>query len=1184
MDTSRNKFTNIICIIFSVVLALLFCYAAGIRFGIENMVSRAIIAAVYCGVVVGLAFVLNRIVKMIMNKDFYIDDDKVYIGTVIADSILFIAFRLLVISDVIKVEFMTSSVYEMAKIGEDGKMFVSFSSLDSIFATFLSALFKLFGNTFFPVYFIQFIFSILAFVLLMYSINKIMGRFASGVVGLGLAVLPVFYEAIARDSADCFVVFLFSFVLFLSAKYKNSIENDRIKIWFSLIIGIVCGLLSLYSSVFLFGVAIPIIVLWDCRNEYTKDRAINTFVIMTGYILTIIIALLVDCYLISGTGVTGFAEAITYFISSRFKFSLNTILIKGIVSESNIYLLMVLSIVYCVMFWKNEDDTAHIPAVLWMLLLLEIIGVNITNPSAAAMVFALLLLMISATGIYDLGYTESLTRLYRIADDMEPAVITSIEDKQTNIQINLPVENTSIPVVSEAEFNQMKEDIAAEQSKADEVVEIKADIDDVQSDTNTVTDVIEQSNTVVVGQSDTAAYFDYLTAPLDNSQMTDPVEAVADKVEEVDIDNIQEKITESAISDSSESKYCKAETRKETNYGINDVDFESLFSNTNVPPKSVYKDIYLDENDDSNEELDENIIETKTDLTEQETVNEGSLASFEEKVDAEDSEMNETSNESAVDDLPEGENVSKDKKAYVDSFFGYLYDGQDEAKEEQPVKEEYVSHADKFADLDLDLGFDAFDNVNQALESTNNDSINLNNDEDAAEQPIEEIVEQKPVNTFGDDSWFMDFAKEDKDVRSDVSNTVEEPVIEETLFGGPKELDETGFHVSTKTDNLDTGDGYEEVVKQTYSDWYFDAPDDIPSKSASIDEFEIDEVKEVKNLTNYEEEFVFDFSDVPKTVGGTSWAPIEDEVPNKDNVEDEVFKALTDFKPDTVETVETEETESIEEMLEKKIDESFSYEDALNVKLDNEEVDKQIGFSFEEALEKKIQVEAAISDAIEKENFSLEEALNDKIIAEDSLAEATQNEFESIENAVSGKINIEEIIDNNTDSNAFSFQEAIETKLDVERILEDATNDKMLEEFGDEKLFENIDMSFSGDIVDSSTKEMPVESVKENDGSVDDIFFDEQSSVEEIESLDNVDNIDITVESETVDLIDVEETKADNILDQVSDSEEKIDFIENPLPLPKKHVPREMDYGRVIPTAWMHYDIEVDKSNNFYDI
>ena len=47
---------------------------------------------------------------------------------------------------------------------------------------------------------------------------------------------------------------------------------------------------------------------------------------------------------------------------------------------------------------------------------------------------------------------------------------------------------------------------------------------------------------------------------------------------------------------------------------------------------------------------------------------------------------------------------------------------------------------------------------------------------------------------------------------------------------------------------------------------------------------------------------------------------------------------------------------------------------------------------------------------------------------------------------------------------------------------------------------------------------------------------------------------------------------------------EEIQFIENPLPLPKKHVHREMDYGRVIPSAWMHYDIEVDKSNNFYDI
>ena len=89
----------------------------------------------------------------------------------------------------------------------------------------------------------------------------------------------------------------------------------------------------------------------------------------------------------------------------------------------------------------------------------------------------------------------------------------------------------------------------------------------------------------------------------------------------------------------------------------------------------------------------------------------------------------------------------------------------------------------------------------------------------------------------------------------------------------------------------------------------------------------------------------------------------------------------------------------------------------------------------------------------------------------------------------------------------------------------------MLEEFGDNSLYEGISFDFSGNDVDTST-------ASEN------IQVDNYSTHEEI--------------------------KTEEIL------EEPVKFIENPLPLPKKHVHREMDYGRVIPSAWMHYDVEID--------
>lgn len=41
------------------------------------------------------------------------------------------------------------------------------------------------------------------------------------------------------------------------------------------------------------------------------------------------------------------------------------------------------------------------------------------------------------------------------------------------------------------------------------------------------------------------------------------------------------------------------------------------------------------------------------------------------------------------------------------------------------------------------------------------------------------------------------------------------------------------------------------------------------------------------------------------------------------------------------------------------------------------------------------------------------------------------------------------------------------------------------------------------------------------------------------------------------------------------------EYIENPLPVPKKHVRREMDYGYAVPENQMHYDVPVAENDNF---
>lgn len=40
-------------------------------------------------------------------------------------------------------------------------------------------------------------------------------------------------------------------------------------------------------------------------------------------------------------------------------------------------------------------------------------------------------------------------------------------------------------------------------------------------------------------------------------------------------------------------------------------------------------------------------------------------------------------------------------------------------------------------------------------------------------------------------------------------------------------------------------------------------------------------------------------------------------------------------------------------------------------------------------------------------------------------------------------------------------------------------------------------------------------------------------------------------------------------------------FIKNPLPVPKRHVKKEMDYDIDVPESRMHYDIEIMPGDDF---
>ena len=72
----------------------------------------------------------------------------------------------------------------------------------------------------------------------------------------------------------------------------------------------------------------------------------------------------------------------------------------------------------------------------------------------------------------------------------------------------------------------------------------------------------------------------------------------------------------------------------------------------------------------------------------------------------------------------------------------------------------------------------------------------------------------------------------------------------------------------------------------------------------------------------------------------------------------------------------------------------------------------------------------------------------------------------------------------------------------------------------------------------------------------------------------NEDKVEIAVETKETE--EIEETE-EKIIPQIN-------YIENPLPLPKKHEKKEMDYGFEPEEDKMHFDLEITDDNAFYDV
>ena len=173
MDITRNKFSNAVSVVFSVVLVGLFCVLIRNRLGLDNIVSCAIIAAVLCGIVACLIFFLNRIINK-FSQGKALNDRLIYNIVIIVISLIFVVIRLLMISNVIDVPMNIGANYDRAV--SNGGLYLNFATVEGIVSTLISVFVSILGNTYFPIILVQFILNIASYGFLGFAIYRIFSK------------------------------------------------------------------------------------------------------------------------------------------------------------------------------------------------------------------------------------------------------------------------------------------------------------------------------------------------------------------------------------------------------------------------------------------------------------------------------------------------------------------------------------------------------------------------------------------------------------------------------------------------------------------------------------------------------------------------------------------------------------------------------------------------------------------------------------------------------------------------------------------------------------------------------------------------------------------------------------------------------------------------------------------------
>lgn len=411
MTKLRNKFSYLMWAIFAILLSVMFFSAAvEVLNGVSllNSAYNRIIVILFSIILIESIILFDNLFNKSKTKNTDSSINVLGITGFLISLAAFCGYRFFEMSNIlskISAQGNIDEVYAKSFIGAEGKLYIAFNNVWSIFATVLSICFKFFGNDAFGILAAQLIISFVSFLLIYFGSLKLYGRMEAFIAGIGMAMLPVFMPN-GEIYADYTVkVCLFAIGFFLIAMVQTLLDKDGFYYPALIVVSAIIGFLYLYEGMCAPLIALFILIIFEKEAFAYGEKIIGVILSIIFFIMGSFGVVALQA-LFAYSDIKDVLQTLEKFVVYRMSGSFDVAALTTFANNNFLLIVLIACIAYVVTFLRCRFDEAHSVILLFLLNSVAMCFISLEGRISYEIVGTAELLIIAGAGIKKLIMSE----------------------------------------------------------------------------------------------------------------------------------------------------------------------------------------------------------------------------------------------------------------------------------------------------------------------------------------------------------------------------------------------------------------------------------------------------------------------------------------------------------------------------------------------------------------------------------------------------------------------------------------------------------------------------------------------------------------------------------------------------------------------------------------------------------